>query len=125
MVIQVGCDVVDVARFVDVLDRRSGMRERLFTPAELDDALRGGVEVGSQVELARLAARFAAKEATRKALNDLRMPFHRSEVRTGADGAPHLYLDGQPSNLSVSLSHDGGIAMAVVVAGSCPDRTVA
>ena len=112
---RVGCDVVDVDRFAETLRRRSGLRERLFTAAELADAVRGGVAVGSPVELDRLAARFAAKEATRKALNDLGLAFHHTEVRCEPDGAPRLYLGGQPSTLSVSLSHDAGIAMAVVV----------
>ncbi|HKJ55695.1 MAG TPA: holo-ACP synthase [Nitriliruptoraceae bacterium] len=112
---RVGCDVVDVARFERVLRRRSGMRARLFTARELDDAVRGGVAVGSSVEVDRLAARFAAKEATRKALGNLRLPFHDTEVRSDADGAPRLWVAGQPSTLSVSMSHDGGVAMAVVV----------
>ncbi len=112
---RVGCDVVDVARFERVLQRRDAMRDRLFTPRELDDAVRGGVAVGSRVEVDRLAARFAAKEATRKALGDLRLPFHDTEVRSEPDGAPRLWVGGHPSELSVSMSHDGGVAMAVVV----------
>lgn len=119
---RVGCDVVDVARFAETLRRRPGMRERIFTAAELADALRGGVAAGSQVEIDRLAARFAAKEAARKALNDLRLAFHHTEVRCDADGAPRLYLGGRPSTLSVSLSHDAGIAMAVVVGPAATPR---
>lgn len=116
-----GCDLVDIARLSAALERRSGLLERLFTPAELADARRDGVAPGSEVERARLAARFAAKEATRKALRDLRLPFHAVEVRVEPDGAPTLWLDGAPSQLSCSLSHDGGVAMAVVV-GVALDR---
>lgn len=112
---RVGCDVVDVARFALVLERRAQMRRRLFTPHELRDAVRGGVDVGSQVEIDRLAARFAAKEAARKALRNLRMPFHDTEVRITDGGAPVLWIGGAPSQMSVSMSHDAGIAMAVVV----------
>lgn len=112
---RVGCDVVDVARFARVLERRARMRQRLFTPHELRDAVRGGVDVGSQVEIDRLAARFAAKEAARKALRNLRMPFHDTEVRITESGAPSLWIGGAPSQMSVSMSHDAGIAMAVVV----------
>lgn len=110
-----GCDLVDIARLGAVIDRRSGFVDRVFTAAEIQDARRGGVQEGSEVERARLAARFAAKEATRKALGDLRLPLHAVEVRTDADGAPHLWLHGEPSLLSCSLSHDAGVAMAVVV----------
>lgn len=112
---RVGCDVVDLARFAATMGRRVGMRERVFTAIEQSDACRGGVEPGSDVELRRLAARFAAKEATRKALGDLRLPFHATEVRCGPDGRPNLYVHGTRSDLSVSMSHDGGVAMAVVV----------
>lgn len=110
-----GCDLVDIARLGAVIDRRAGFVDRVFTAAEIQDARRGGVQEGSEVERARLAARFAAKEATRKALRDLRLPLHAVEVRTDADGAPHLWLHGEPSSLSCSLSHDAGVAMAVVV----------
>ena len=111
----VGCDIVDVQRLSDAIDRRPGFLERVFTEREREDARRGGVDAGSETERARLAARFAAKEATRKALGDLRLPFHATEVRTAADGAPQLYLHGEPAPLQVSLSHDAGVAMAFVV----------
>lgn len=114
-----GCDVVDVARLSGAIDRRPALLARVFTDGELADARRGGVRRGSPTERARLAARFAAKEATRKALGDLRLPFHAAEVRRRDDGAPQLWVRGEPSPLSCSLSHDGGVALAVV-AGFAP-----
>jgi holo-[acyl-carrier protein] synthase len=110
-----GCDVVDVARLSAALDRRQGLLARVFTDREVADARRGGVAPGSPAERARLAARFAAKEATRKALGDLRLPFHAVEVRSAPDGAPQLFLHGERATLACSLSHDAGVAMAVVV----------
>ncbi|GGI06266.1 holo-ACP synthase [Egicoccus halophilus] len=110
-----GCDVVDIARLSAAIDRRAGFLERVFTDRERADARRGDVAAGSPVERSRLAARFAAKEATRKALGDLRLPFHAVEVRTAASGAPQLFVHGRPSPLACSLAHDGGVAMAVVV----------
>lgn len=109
---QMGCDLVDIARFAESLARRPGFLDRVFTEHERADATRDDAPM--EVVHARLAARFAAKEATRKALGDLRLPFHAAEVRTAPDGAPHLYLDGQPAEASLSLSHDGGVAMAIV-----------
>lgn len=117
-----GCDVVDVARLSAAIDRRPGLLERVFTAREIADSRRGGVGAGSPVERERLAARFAAKEAARKALGDLRIPFHATEVRTLPDGAPQLWIDGRPTALAVSLSHDGGVAMAVVVGTGEADR---
>jgi phosphopantetheine--protein transferase-like protein len=77
-----GCDVVEVARLSRAIDRRAGLLDRVFTDREIADARRGGVEPGSPTERARLAARFAAKEATRKAIGNLRLPFHDVEVRS-------------------------------------------
>ncbi|MEX2550242.1 MAG: 4'-phosphopantetheinyl transferase superfamily protein [Nitriliruptoraceae bacterium] len=113
--LRTGCDLVDIARLSATIDRRPALLGRVFTERELSDARRDGVERGSEVERARLAARFAAKEAVRKALGDLRLPFHDVEVRTAEDGAPRLYLRGEPAPLACSLSHEGGLAMAVVV----------
>jgi holo-[acyl-carrier protein] synthase len=113
--IAAGCDVVEVARLSAAIDRRDGFLARLFTDREIADARRGGAAPGSPVERARLAARFAAKEATRKAVGDLRLPFHDVEVRTEPDGCPVLYVRGERSSLTCSLSHDAGVAMAIVV----------
>lgn len=110
-----GCDVVDVARLSAVADRRSGFVARVFTDAEVTDCTRGGVALDSPTGRARLAARFAAKEAARKALGELRLPFHAVEVRRDVSGAPQLHVHGRPAGWSCSLSHDAGIALAIVV----------
>jgi len=118
-VVGVGIDVVDVARFGESLERTPGLRGRLFTPGE----------AGHRV--ASLAARFAAKEAVAKALGaPTGMHWHDAEVHRGADGRPHLEVRGTVqaqvdalgiTSLHLSLSHDAGIASAVVVAEG-PDR---
>lgn len=118
----VGCDVVDVARMRRLLDERPGARSRLFSDRELTDAVRGGVDPEGPIALERLAARFAAKEATRKALGGLGPTLTSIEVRTDDDGAPSVWIDGVPTRLACSLSHDAGVAMAVVVGdGSARD----
>ena len=73
-----------------------------------------------------LAARFAAKEALAKALGapgDLH--WHDAEVQVGEHGRPLLEVHGTVARRAaelgvtswhVSLSHDGGMASAVVVA---------
>lgn len=111
----VGCDVVAVARMRTLLGGRPGARERLFTARELDDVRRGGVPLDGEVATERLAARFAAKEATRKALGGRGPALTAVEVRTDPDGAPSLWVDGRALPLACSLSHDAGVAMAVVV----------
>lgn len=119
--IAVGCDVVEIARLQRLLAERPGARERLFTPRELADAERGPVDPEGAVAVERLAARFAAKEATRKALGGRGPSLTSIEVRTDDDGAPSVWIDGAPTRLACSLSHDGGVAMAVVV-GEAQDR---
>ncbi len=120
MIIGVGIDVVPVDRFAESLTRTPGLRDRLFTAAE-QWTPRGTPRSGES-----LAARFAAKEAVAKALGapgDLH--WHDVEVCVGDHGRPYLTARGTVAGRAaqlgvtswhVSLSHDGGIASAVVVA---------
>jgi holo-[acyl-carrier protein] synthase len=112
-VIGVGIDVVDIDRFMASLDRTPGLRDRLFTPAE------------AARPPASLAARFAAKEALAKALGaPTGMHWHDAEVVSEATGNPQFEIRGSVlaratelavKSVHVSLSHDAGIASAVVV----------
>lgn len=111
----VGCDVVDVARMRRLITERPGARERLFGPNELEDAERGGVGIDEDIAVERLAGRFAVKEAVRKALRGRGPTLTSIEVRTDADGAPSVWIAGRRTRLACSISHDAGIAMAVVV----------
>jgi holo-[acyl-carrier protein] synthase len=109
-----GIDVVDVDRFAASLERTPTLAERLFRPSEL---------AVSRPE--RLAARFAAKEAIAKALGaPAGLRWHDAAVRNAADGAPYLELIGTVAEAAsrrgatrwhVSLSHDGGMAIAMVI----------
>ncbi len=110
-----GCDLVRIDRIAGVLARRPAFRGSVFTEREQRDALRGGVVSGSHTEAERLAARFAAKEATKKALRRDDMTWTDVEVRTLPSGAPELWVFGERSELTVSLSHDTDHAMAFVV----------
>ncbi len=116
---RIGVDLVDTERFVRLLELRgSDVRDRVFTTQELHEC-RGAAE--------RLAARFAAKEAAAKALSTGIGPigWRDVEVRTGPRGEPTIRLHGGAAALAyrlglthwaVSLSHDAGRAVAVVVA---------
>jgi holo-[acyl-carrier protein] synthase len=112
-IIGVGIDVVDISRFEDSLRRTPGLAERLFTAGEITRPP------------ASLAARFAAKEALAKALGapgDL--GWHDAEVVSESSGRPLLSMTGTVAaratelgavHVHLSLSHDAGIASAVVV----------
>ncbi len=114
MIVGVGIDVVDVARFARQLERAPGLRERLFTEPE-----RG-------LPVASLAARFAAKEAVAKALGaPVGLRWLDVTVVRPDGSRPTLQVVGtvaaRAAELGVahwhlSLSHDAGIASAMVVA---------
>jgi len=112
--VRVGCDVVDVDALARRLERTPDLLHRLFTEAEVADAMRGNTPVSSPVATRRLAARAAAKEAAYKALGMPGLGFGDVEVRCDPTGAPHLWLFGEAHPAAVSLSHDGSVAMAVV-----------
>ncbi len=110
MIQGIGIDVVDIERFGQSLERTPGLLERLFTPGE------------RQLPMASLAARFAAKEALAKALGvPTGLHWHDAEVIKSASGAPSFLLRSSVSRavdgakVHLSLSHDAGIASAVVV----------
>jgi holo-[acyl-carrier protein] synthase len=120
VIVGVGIDVAEIARFEAALARTPGMAGRLFTPAEL--MLPSGAPRGS----ASLAARFAAKEALAKALGaPSGLQWLDAEVSTEPSGRPRLAVKGtvlaRAQDLGVrtwhvSLSHDAGVASAVVIA---------
>lgn len=122
MIVGIGVDVVDLQRFERSLDRTPALAARLFGPDEL--VLRDGSPRGRH----SLAARFAAKEALIKSLGgSTGVRWTDVVVVSDEQGAPSLVLDGGAraladargvSRLHLSLSHDGGVAVAYVVAES-------
>jgi holo-[acyl-carrier protein] synthase len=114
MIVGIGVDVVDVERFGETLDRTPAMRARLFTIRE------------QKLSLASLAARFAAKEALAKALGaPAGLQWLDCEVTKDDDGRPVFELTGTVAarttalgarTLHLSMSHDAGLASAMVVA---------
>ncbi|GAB3226762.1 holo-ACP synthase [Glycomyces halotolerans] len=120
MIVAVGIDVVAVERFERVLERTPTVADKLFTPAER------ATPDGTPRRTESLAARFAAKEAVAKALGaPSGMHWSDCQVLSEPDGRPALAITGTVAHAAaqrgvsrwhVSLSHDGGIATAVVIA---------
>jgi holo-[acyl-carrier protein] synthase len=119
MNLRTGVDSIELER-VEATIQRYGQRflERVFTPREL-------AEVGENV--ASLAVRFAAKEATAKALGTGigDVGWQEIEILRGPARQPNLYLHGRASDLadnleletwSLSLTHNQSHAIALVVA---------
>ena len=121
--IGIGIDVVPVERMQQLLDRHGDRAlQRLFTPNEIARAK----DLAHQVLF--LAGRLAAKEAAYKALSaegaDLGIGWQSMEIERLEDGRPRLVLHGPAlarfnalgaTRCHVSLSHDGGIAAAIVM----------
>lgn len=114
MIIGIGVDVVDLARFAESLERTPTLHSRLFTSGEAD------------LPLESLAGRFAAKEAFVKALKGpAGMSWQDIEVITAPNGAPDFELHGAAldrakelgiTTAHLSISHDTTVATAFVVA---------
>jgi holo-[acyl-carrier protein] synthase len=115
---KVGIDLVDVRRIAESLDA-FGIRflRRVFTDGELAYAC-----AAPALTVERLAARFAAKEAAKKALDLEGVGWRDLEVARSPSGACHLVLHGAARaaagtmSFALSMSHEGDHATAVVIA---------
>ncbi len=112
MIVGIGIDVSQVSRFTEAASRK-GLLARVFTEAEQDSSMQ------------RMAGRFAAKEALAKALGaPTGMVWTDCEVRKDDDGRPYFACTGTVAariaelgigKVHLSITHDAGIAAAVVV----------
>jgi holo-[acyl-carrier protein] synthase len=115
-IVGIGVDICDIDRFARVLERTPRIRERIFTDRE-----RLGKESAQS-----LAARFAVKEAVAKVLRStMGLRWRECEVVMDGQGAPLIEVSGAVAERAhtlgidrwhVSISHDGGMSIAFVVA---------
>jgi len=114
MIIGVGVDLVDLARFEAKLQETPALIERIFTPNE---------RVSSNQSLAGI---WASKEALIKAIgNPAGLNWQDVTVTKDALGKPNLEVTGATKKRSeqmgitswhLSITHDGGMACAFVIA---------
>lgn len=122
MIIGLGTDVCNIARVARYVERYGArFTRRCFTELEIEHCTRyaNGAE--------QFAARIAAKEAAAKALGTgWRRGVHWKcfEVAHEPSGKPYLRIHGRAAelasqmgvqNVNVSLTHDAGVALAVVI----------
>jgi holo-[acyl-carrier protein] synthase len=113
----IGIDIIEIDRVRQALQRRPRLAARLFTERERDYCDR------RTDPAPHYAARFAAKEATAKALGRW-LRWHEVEVLNHDSGRPYISLSGEAaaiagvatgSHLLVSLSHSRDYAVACVL----------
>ena len=124
MIVGIGVDLCELARLERALAARSGarFRARVFTPAEVRYC-----EQRRRTATQSYAGIFAAKEAALKALGtgwSHGLGWHSVEVVHEDGGAPGLLLHDAALTLArrrgitrahLTISHAGGLAVAVVV----------
>lgn len=116
MIVGIGVDLVDIARFERTIARTPKLLPRLFSPNE------------RMLKPRSLAARYAAKEALIKALGGSDgVHWTEIEVTPEASGRPWFTLTGSTAEvvaarsittLHLSMSHDAHLATAYVIAES-------
>ena len=119
MIIGLGIDVCSIDRMRKALERHGDrFFARICSPAERAELT--GRDVGTA-----LAGRFAVKEAFAKALDGARgVGWHEVQVKRAPSGRPTLELSGNALSMverfgadtwHVTITHDAGVAVAVVI----------
>lgn len=119
MIVGLGIDVCSIERMRRALERHGDrFLHRICSEAERADL--SGREMSTA-----LAGRFAAKEAFAKALDGAKgVGWHEVQVRKTKSGRPILELSGNALSMvqafggdhwHVSITHDAGVAAAVVI----------
>jgi len=120
MILGIGIDIAEIKKIAKSVESEAFQR-KVFTPAEL-------ISCGKIKNTAEcLAGKFAAKEALMKALGaGIRQEvwFTQIEVLNDESGKPYINVTGEAEkrlqqsgakHVHVSISHSGGMAVAVVI----------
>ena len=120
MIVGIGLDVCSIERMRRAIDRHG---DRFFSRICSEDERVDFAQAADKAQM--LAGRFAAKEAFAKALDGAPgVGWHECVIRRGATGRPQMTLVGRARTLAleagalrwhVSITHDAGIAAAVVI----------
>lgn len=120
MILGIGVDLVDVERVRRILERHDTFAERVFTRDEIAYCQRQASPEEAY------AARWAAREACRKALGGIRgMRWQDVRVDRAPTGAPSLVLEGSSlaraealgvSRVMLAMTHERRMAAAFCLA---------
>lgn len=115
--LQVGVDCEAISRFRQLpFSKNERFYRKIFTPREIEYC------ISFRDPYPRFAVRFAAKEATIKALNNIAKPFYTNvEVQKDEKEQPKIYINKNsfkgitPFTISVSLTHSDSYAIAFAI----------
>lgn len=112
---KIGTDIIQIERIRKMTEKYGvKFQERFLTHSEIDESRK----------IESIAGLWAAKEAIAKALGcgiGAELSFHDMIIYKDKKGAPHFTLSPQAQarhqikNSSLSISHDGGFAISIVV----------
>lgn len=107
---EIGLDIVEIARVRALARRQPRFLDRVFTKQEIAYCR------GKKLQWQHFAVRFAAKEAVWKALGEGKFALKDISVGRGANGKPEVLLRGRRvAHLKLSLSHGERYALAVAL----------
>ena len=125
--LRVGIDVASLRQVRDSWERH-GQRylDRIFTATEVQESSVDGIP-----DPTRLAACFAAKEATLKVLRPIaeNPAWSSIEMRRRPDASPYVVMHDEAArmaesiglrDLAISISHEGDVVIAMVIAFVTP-----
>ena len=120
MILGLGTDIIEIESIRESIERSKRFVQRVFTDSEINYCEK------KPNKYQHYAARFAAKEATMKAIKtgwDKGIQWKQIEVINATDGAPTIKTNGKTQeylqekgicNIQVSLSHSEQYAIAIV-----------
>lgn len=124
MKIKIGTDIIEIARVQKSLDKYGETFKKRFLSAD---------EINMVKKVESIAGYWASKEAIAKALGcgiGTSLSFHDIILSKDSFGAPHFTLSPnaqkrhQIIDSSLSISHDGGFAIAVTVINQSNKETL-
>jgi len=108
----IGCDIIETKRIKSAYTKLGeSFSDRVLSEREKE------LFIQKKRSMDFLSGRFAAKEAVSKCLKTGlgKLGLKNIEILAGENGEPVVYLNGNTTDLEVSISHSKNMAMAVAI----------
>ena len=112
MIKGIGCDILSISSFKNVLEATPALLKRCFSEREID-------EYHKRNDIAYLASRFAAKEAIVKSFTKYNHDLNSIEILNDDCGKPYVVIQSKiKPEIFVSISYETEYVMAYAVLSS-------